>query len=93
MMMSTTETTPAMNGATVKRKSTDIHPTYPACVAGPELTINYTELVKPAVRVWTEKVTGFTALVAFQTSMSSFFVLLICSTAVKHRRTFFHFLK
>jgi hypothetical protein len=65
------------NGVTTasKRRNTDINFDYPACKAGPVLTVNYTGLVKPAVRVWTEKVTGYTAMLIYQTS-SLFFHLI-----------------
>jgi hypothetical protein len=45
-----------------------IHPDYPGCRPGPVLALKYTGLVKPPVRVWAEKVTGYSALVYFQTS-------------------------
>jgi hypothetical protein len=45
-----------------------VHPDYPACNVGPVLTLKYTTLVKPAVKIWTEKVTGYSAMVAFKTS-------------------------
>lgn len=41
---------------------------YPACNISSVLTVKYTNLVKPVVKIWTEKVTGFSAIVAFQTS-------------------------
>jgi hypothetical protein len=45
-----------------------VHPEFPACNIGPVLTLKYTNLVKPAVKVWTEKVTGYSAMIAFKTS-------------------------
>lgn len=58
-----------------KKSHQIVHPDYPACRVGPVLAIKYTGLVKPAVRVWTEKVTGYSALVFYQTSkMNSHFV-------------------
>ena len=41
---------------------------YPACKPGPILCVQYTGIVKPATRVWSEKVTGYSAIVFFQTS-------------------------
>lgn len=46
-----------------------IHSEYPACKIGPVLTVKYSNLVKPVVKIWTEKVTGFSAIVAFQTGI------------------------
>jgi hypothetical protein len=50
-----------------------IHPDYPNCKVGPILTIKYNELVKPAIKIWTEKVTGYSAMVAYKTSNSLIF--------------------
>ena len=47
---------------------------YPACKPGPILCVQYTGIVKPATRVWSEKITGYSAIVFFQTSS---FCLLI----------------
>ena len=58
-----------------KKRNTDINFDYPACKPGPELVVNYTSLVKPAVRVWTEKVTGYSAMVIYQTSNLLFFII------------------
>lgn len=49
-------------------KITDIHHSYPACKPGPALSIKFSNLVKPAVKVWSERVTGHTATIFFQTS-------------------------
>ena len=48
-----------------------VHPDYPACRVGPVLTLKYTHLAKPVVKIWTEKVTGYSAMVAFKTSKMS----------------------
>lgn len=62
-----------LNGPGFRSKGTmGIHPDYPACRPGPVLTVKYTGIAKPAVRVWTEKVTGYSALVIFQTSIDIF---------------------
>lgn len=67
-----------LNGPTLdptqppKRNST-IHPDYPACKIGPVLSIKYTHLVKPAVKIWTEKVTGYSAMLVYQTSKKNLF--------------------
>ncbi|RNA39090.1 hypothetical protein BpHYR1_016862 [Brachionus plicatilis] len=45
-----------------------VHSDYPACKISSILSVKYTNLVKPVVKIWTEKVTGFSAIVAFQTS-------------------------
>ena len=52
-----------------------IHNDYPACKPGPILCVQYTGLVKPAVRVWNEKVTGYSAMVFFQTSKCAFLAI------------------
>ena len=51
-----------------QNKLTDINLSYPACKPGPPLSVKFTCLVKPAVRVWTERITGYTATLFFQTS-------------------------
>ncbi|XP_070557721.1 uncharacterized protein [Ptychodera flava] len=47
---------------------------YSACRAGPKLTVNYTGLVQPPSKVWCERVTGHSALIAWSTDdcISSF---------------------
>ena len=59
-------------------KVTDIHHSYPACQPGPALSVKFTHLVKPAVKVWSERVTGHTATLFFQTSINiiNFFIKL-----------------
>jgi hypothetical protein len=49
-------------------KVTDINNLYPACKPGPALSVKYTNIVKPAIKVWTERITGYTATLFFQTS-------------------------
>ncbi len=49
-------------------KITDINHSYPACKPGPALSVKFTSIVKPAIKVWTERITGYTATVFFQTS-------------------------
>ncbi len=63
------------NQQTHTKRMSDIHPDYPACKPGPVLGVVYTGLVKPAVKVWAEKVSGFSAMIVFQTSkyFDSFF--------------------
>lgn len=59
------------NGPLDNKKSksrTDTHPDYPACKPGPPLRVKYTGLVKPPLRVWSEKVTGYSAIIYYQTS-------------------------
>jgi hypothetical protein len=56
------------SGLSRSKNMLGFHPEYPACRPGPVLTIKFTGIVKPAVRVWTERVTGYSALVFFQTS-------------------------
>ena len=50
-----------------KRKC-ELNYNYPSCRPGPPLVVKFTGLVKPAIKVWTEKVSGYTAMVVFQTS-------------------------
>jgi hypothetical protein len=49
-----------------KHNRTVLHPDFPSCRPGPILTVNYTGLVRRANKIWTEKVTGYTALVIFE---------------------------
>ena len=55
------------------KKKFGLHPDYPGCKAGPILAVQYTGLVKPAVKVWSEKVTGYSAMVIYQTSKRKFY--------------------
>ncbi len=41
---------------------------YPGCFPGPALSVKFTGFVKPAAKVWTERVTGYSAMVIFETS-------------------------
>jgi hypothetical protein len=41
---------------------------YPGCLPGPALSVKFTGFVKPATKVWTERVTGYSAMVIFETS-------------------------
>jgi hypothetical protein len=50
------------------KKASTFNRYYPACKPGPPLTVKYTGLVKPTVKVWTERVTGYSAMIVFQTS-------------------------
>ena len=52
------------------KKKHEVNQAYPACLPGPPLNVKYTGLVKPAIKVWTEKITGYSAMVIFQTSNS-----------------------
>lgn len=51
-----------------RKNASTVRSDYPACRISEILTVKYSNLVKPVVKIWTEKVTGFSAIVAFQTS-------------------------
>ena len=42
------------------------HLDYPACKPGPMLTVQFTHLVKPAVKIWSENVTAHSAMIIYQ---------------------------
>ena len=54
------------------KKKHEVNQAYPACLPGPPLSVKYTGLVKPAIKVWTEKITGYSCMVIFQTSTRGF---------------------
>jgi hypothetical protein len=60
------------NGQETQMKSnkyaSNIHPAYPGCLPGPALSVKFTGIVKPAAKLWTERITGYSAMVIFQTS-------------------------
>lgn len=65
-----------VNSGFARSKSTiGFHPEYPACRPGPVLSLKFTGIVKPPVKVWTEKVTGYSALVFYQTSIFKIFLI------------------
>ena len=62
------EAEPSYDKPVRPKKKHEVNQTYPACLPGPPLSVKYTGLVKPAIKVWTEKITGYSCMVIFQTS-------------------------
>ena len=43
-----------------------VHLDYPACKPGPMLIVQFTNLVKPATKIWSENVTAHSAMIIYQ---------------------------
>lgn len=52
------------------------HLDYPACKPGPMLTVQFTHLVKPAVKIWSENVTAHSAMIIYQIGKLIFSIIL-----------------
>lgn len=42
---------------------------YPGCMPGAALSVKFTGLVKPVSKLWTERITGYSAMAIYETSI------------------------
>ena len=60
------------DGKDSRRSLSNMLQSYPGCVPGPALSVKFTGFVKPATKLWTERVTGYNAMAIFETSKFNF---------------------
>ncbi len=51
------------------KSMSNIHQYYPGCLPGAALSVKFTGLVKPVSKLWTERITGYSAMVIYETSI------------------------